>query len=854
MKTIATIASLLLVSMNSICQTYTIINNQIGLIFTNNWGYGGSGMSFYDFDGDGWDDVSIPSQAQNPRFCRNNGNGTFSYFEYFFNIGQIKQLTWIDFDNDGDSDIFMTRFQSSPVLLENDGNFNFTDISVSAGLIMTTERHFGHSWGDYNRDGYLDLYTCNYDSFFGISRNYFYENNGDGTFTEKAVALGIDNGAKPSFQSVWFDYDNDGWPDLFVINDLAANSNALYRNNGNGTFTDVSVAAGIQGFFDPMSISVGDYDKDGWFDLYMSNLPAGGNRLYRNLGNGTFENVSMAAGASVNSFCWGTNWIDYNNDTHLDIFSAASLFPGNTPSINYLHVNNGNNTFSYNNMSGFQNSPGESYGSAVGDYNNDGYPDIALNNKLPTIAQIWGSSGGTSKWIKITLQGTVSNKNAVGSRIELSAGGQTYYRYTMAGDNYLSQDSQHLIFGLGNLTEADSVVVKWPSGLTETFYDLASQMNHNLVEGSTIETSIQQTANICPGDSVILSVPGFTNIQWSTGFVGENLVITESGAYTATVLLGDIEMPFPLPVVNVEFDEDPQFTSEFSNPLCNGSLDGSIVIDFNEIQAASVVWNTGEQTFAISGLGEGEYQAQISTSSGCTYALDFVLSMPDMLVAGYTPTNVSCFEGNDGTLTIDSIAGGTGAVSFVFDFNPDNLVAGNYSFLIIDENGCDATYDFEISQPEEIVIELTAEDTPEGENQGQINANVSGGTPPYEYMWSNGSQTENIDGLPAGSYTVWITDSNQCMSFAETMVASIVNISEYATLDLNLFPNPFDQELVLSSGLSGLIQIFSLEGKTMLTKLILGVEKINTSDWPVGVYFVRFTSQEKTSVRKIVKE
>jgi len=853
-KKIVSVLSLLGLSLVSIGQTYTIANNQIGMIFLNNWSFGGAGISFYDFDHDGWDDLSIPSNAQSPRFYRNNGNGTMTYSEYFFQIGQVKHITWVDYDNDGDEDIFMTRFQSSPLLLQNDGNFNFTNVTTEAGFLNTTVRIYGHSWGDYDRDGDLDVYVCNWDSFFGLSRNYFYENDGDGTFTEKALTLGIDNGAEPSFQSVWFDYDNDGWPDLYVINDLAVNPNALYKNNGNGTFTDVSVQSGTALMIDAMSASIGDYDRDGWFDIYLSNVPAQGNRLLRNNGNGTFNEVANAAGASIGSFCWGTNWLDFNNDTHLDIFAAASLFPGNSPSMNYIYTNNGDNTFSYNNMSGFQTSPGESYGSAVGDYNNDGYPDIAINNRQPTHAQLWGSSGGTNKWVKITLHGTISNRNAIGSRIELSAGGQTYYRYTMAGDNYLGQDSQHMLFGLGITTVVDSVKVIWPSGLEEVFYDLPSQLNHDLVEGTTLNLVVDQPTFLCPGDSAILSVPGLSTIEWSDGSTGATLVVTENGTYSGEVFFANIPEPITFGPVTITIDPIPVWSFESTDLTCYQSNDGTISVSFENNAGQSILWDNGATTFLLDNLEPGTYNATGTTTGNCPVEVSASISGPDSLFVEYITSDVTCFGGSDGTFAITSIGGGTGIVAPEFEFNADTLTAGSYDFTILDENGCVSEYEFIITEPTEILIDLSFTDTPEGSEEGEVTSNVEGGTPPYQYLWTNGAMTENIEGLGAGTIGLWVIDANECSAYAEVTISVIIGVDEMVgSAAVRYFPNPMSNELMITSSQTAVVDLLTLEGKLCLSATVKGTATMQTSELPAGVYLLRIASSDASKTFRVVK-
>ncbi|MCB0761601.1 MAG: VCBS repeat-containing protein [Flavobacteriales bacterium] len=199
-------------------QTYTDLALDLGISHSNDASaYWGAGVSFADFNDDGLDDISICQKGQPPLFFQNNGNGFDPISNWVIIASEVKSLSWVDFDNDGDKDLFLTCYNAPYHLYRRDGEA-LVDISTEAGLISTSNQTFGHSWGDYNGDGFLDVYINNYNYFDGVA-NQFYENNGDGTFTEKGAELGIDNGPNFSFQSLWIDFDEDGDQDLFIIND-----------------------------------------------------------------------------------------------------------------------------------------------------------------------------------------------------------------------------------------------------------------------------------------------------------------------------------------------------------------------------------------------------------------------------------------------------------------------------------------------------------------------------------------------------------------------------------------------------------------------------------------------------------
>jgi len=203
------------------------------------------GVSFYDFDNDGWDDITYASEEGSPVyfFKNNNGNnGTFNSIN--LNLTDLqndtRQVIWVDIDNDGDNDLFVVSNNASNRLYENDGTFNFTDITEVSGISTAIMYSWGASWGDIDNDGYLDLFLSNRDITNRVQPNILYRNNGDNTFTNVNVTAGIDNNSHLSFCSSFFDFNNDGWQDIYVANDKAANTNILYKNNGDGTFEDVS--------------------------------------------------------------------------------------------------------------------------------------------------------------------------------------------------------------------------------------------------------------------------------------------------------------------------------------------------------------------------------------------------------------------------------------------------------------------------------------------------------------------------------------------------------------------------------------------------------------------------------------
>ncbi|MBO6606795.1 FG-GAP-like repeat-containing protein [Psychroserpens sp.] len=458
--------------------------NALGIPVTAGDTYLGNGISFFDFDNDGWDDITFATDLNDGIRIFKNVNGTFveQNYQLQYLTYDTKSVTWVDFDNDGDNDLFVTSETVNNKLLENQGNMTFVDITDTTGLSLANLYTYGASWGDYNNDGYLDVFLSNRTFFIP---NKLYKNNGDGTFQDVTLFAGIDLTPLYSFCSAFLDINNDGYQDLYVSNDKVNMPNKLYKNNGNGTFTDISVSSGTNISIDAMSVTVDDYNNDGYVDIYVTNTQ-GGNELLRNNGDETFTNVAGPTLTTFNSIGWGALFIDADNNKELDLYVSGSLEDTNAGG--YLsaafYENNGNGSFSLSN-SCFPNDNRSSYSNAMGDINNDGLMDIAVTNGLGKNIFLWKNvSTTTNNWLKLKLTGTTSNKNAIGSWIEIGINGEKQYRYTHLGEGYMSQNSGVEHFGVGDATLIDYVKITWLSGLVEIFNDVPVNQLFSITEGN----------------------------------------------------------------------------------------------------------------------------------------------------------------------------------------------------------------------------------------------------------------------------------------------------------------------------------------------------------------------------------
>lgn len=447
----------------------------------------GSGISFCDFNNDGWDDITLGTDSgRQIEFFSNDQDGTFTR-QFFLTAdpsSQDRQVIWVDYDNDGDKDLYIASDANGSHLYNNDGALNFTDVTAAAGLPVGNIYNWGVSWGDINNDGLLDVFISNRDDNLQ-QPNLLYQNNGDGTFTDISTQAGIHNTGHLSFCSAFFDYNNDGWQDIYVANDKIFNENFLYHNNGDGTFTNVAATANVNIAIDAMSTTIGDFNNDGWFDIYVSNTPINGNVFLKNNGDGTFSDVTNSTNTEFNGFSWGAVFLDADNDMNLDLYVSSSM-DGSVPSLASaaFYHNNGNETFTIP-EEGFQNDTRISHSNAIGDIDNDGYPEIIVNNTNNANMFLWKNQGDLSNnWLKVRLSGVQSNKDGIGSVIEISVDGNKQYRYTLCGEGYISQNSSAEFFGVGSYNVIDYVKITWLSGIVDYIENVNANQELLVVEGS----------------------------------------------------------------------------------------------------------------------------------------------------------------------------------------------------------------------------------------------------------------------------------------------------------------------------------------------------------------------------------
>jgi hypothetical protein len=488
----------------------------------------GSGACWLDYNNDGWMDLYLVNGATlaelqgkakataTNHLYKNNGDGTFTDVTAAAGVpgkGWGFGCAAADYDNDGHVDLLVTNFGLN-ILYRNRGDGTFSDETAKAGVGGGPIWHAGPAFGDYDGDGFVDIFVPGYLDFDSVkpelknceyagvavhacgplgykgAPNALYRNNGDGTFTDVTEKAGVaDKRLYFSFQAVFEDFDNDGRPDIFVAND--SNPNYLYRNKGDGTFEEMGIPAGVAYSADgkemsSMGVAVGDYDGDGWMDIFITTFSNDNYILFHNDGGGIFTDVSYPSGLgepTIPYLGWATAFMDYDNDGHLDLFLAnGHVYPEvdrgsreryRQPLQLFRNLANGKFT-EVSKATGLAAIPPQSArGGAYCDYDNDGDLDVVVS-VMDAKPQLLRNGGGNSRnWLSLKLTGTKSNRMAIGARIKLTAGGTTQYASVRAGGSYLSSDDPRVHFGLGSATSATAEIL-WPSGTHQVVENIKS--------------------------------------------------------------------------------------------------------------------------------------------------------------------------------------------------------------------------------------------------------------------------------------------------------------------------------------------------------------------------------------------
>ncbi len=513
---------------------YGGINSKKYIIETN-----GCGVAFFDYDNDGWTDVFVMNGTRLEGFpkgkeptnhlYRNNKNGTFTDVTDKANLrrtGWGSSVTIGDYDNDGNDDLFLTYYGQN-VLYRNNSNGSFADITKKAGFPTVGIRWgSGATFVDYDRDGKLDLFVANYLKFDvatatepgkggncfwkGIAvncgpkglptdTNLLYRNNGDGTFTDVSEKSGIAKvTGRYSMTAVVTDFNNDGWSDIYVACDSTAST--LYRNNKDGTFTDVSLESGTAYNEDGnaqagMGVTVGDYDNNGFPDIFKTHFADDLPILYKNSGRDFFDDASRLAGFDHTRYVqWGTGFADFDNDGWADILTVTGNvypeiekffkeYPHRSPRLLYQNLGNGR----FRDVSAITGTgitePKSSRGCAFGDFDNDGDVDVLVMNMNEPPLLLRNDLKSSNNWLSVKLIGVKSNRSAIGSHVTVKIGEKIQMQEVTAQTSYYSHNDLRLHFGLGANKQIDSIEIRWANGQTEAIKNVVGNQFITIKEG-----------------------------------------------------------------------------------------------------------------------------------------------------------------------------------------------------------------------------------------------------------------------------------------------------------------------------------------------------------------------------------
>lgn len=499
----------------------------------------GSGIAWIDYNNNGWQDLFIvnysgPVDMSNDvfdmspatsRLYRNNGNGTFTDVTKESGL-EIRArgmgVACVDFNNSGWIDCLVTAYGEN-MLFKNNGDGTFTDITEKAGLNGMDGFWAGAAWGDFNRDGYADLYITGYVSYFDIAalndvshlheppslnpsvfepvRNLLYKNNGDGTFTEMAEIAGVANPEGRSLEVAWVDLTYNNWPDLYIANDVS--DNMFYRNMGDGTFMNISYSAKIADYRGSMGMAFGDWDGDEDIDIFITHWIAEENALYNSLWSDDksesmifFRDDADMLGlgqSSLRYVGWATSFLDIDNDGRPDLFivnghtNQMRENPEKLVGMNdqlYWNRNNEDGFYDISSVSGdYFNKEFVGRGGAYADFNNNGKLDLFIVNHNGPGVLLENRTETGHNWLQVKLTGTESNRSAIGAKLRLVTRDGVQIKQVGSQSSYLSQNSLVQHFGLKHISRVDTLKVLWPGGREEVFKGIDVNQRLDITEG-----------------------------------------------------------------------------------------------------------------------------------------------------------------------------------------------------------------------------------------------------------------------------------------------------------------------------------------------------------------------------------
>lgn len=781
---------------NSFAQSFVDMTDEIGGLPIAPSRFYGGGISFYDVNEDGLDDLTIPVKNDTLKLWLSNGTG-FDIVPLFYVSGEMKMPLWGDYDNDGDNDLYAPVYLGQSRLFRNEGDLNFTDVTATSGLnVINNWKCFGANWLDYNNDGWLDLFQTVYSENLEPPRNFLMQGSESGVFSDISIPTGVRIGSAWSLSACVVDFDDDGDQDIHVANDKPT-FDAFLINQG-PWFENMAESMGFNVNCNSMSSSVSDYDHDGEYDIFVSNTINLPNLIYKKNETQRYD-PWVYPEVDLNRLSWGGLWIDENNDSWDELHISHEPFAGDQQAFFYNisgDLQRGNFT-----------QDGETfytYGMAKGDFNGDGFYDMANAPYDFLPYKLYLNQGGENNFVRVRLEGTNSNRSGIGVSLKYWLNGEEVIRYSRSGDAYMTQDSQWLILGLGNADSIDSLSVSWLGGNTETYYNIQANQHLVIREGNPLELIVladdfpneDGVIQICNTDSTILMSSNNLPVLWSNGQISASIVVNSSGIFSYSFVdpLNEIHYSNQ---VEVEVIQDVVSSIEKNNPSCWYSTDGSIEV--NIPSSWNVSWNNElfPDSLSILNLGSGNFNLQFINDLNCYFDTSITLVSPDSLMWNMNILSPTCHGLDNGSIEITDIVGGTGIIHFWIDSIPasqnlfEDLIEGTYTVVARDENDCISQSEVEIIAPDPLTVEVEVE-----EEEGQVEIEVSGGVAPYLLDLNDSLYTFWSELDYENQWNNWfVSDANGCAVADSFFIAPQVVIQTIES------PSTPDQLIIRNDGM-----------------------------------------------------
>jgi hypothetical protein len=490
----------------------------------------------------------------------------------------------------------------------------------------------------------------------------------------------------------------------------------------------------------------------------------------------------------------------------------------------------------------------------MGDIDNDGYPDFAQGNNSPSYCQLVHNIGHTNNWLKVAVEGVITNRDGLGTWIRCYADDVVQTRYTACGDNYLNQDSEYEFFGMAGVEQIDSLVVTWLSGHVDTFYDLHTNQHLYIIEGSgtAVDISMSGPPVLCEGDTLLLEATLAESYTWSTGDTTQVITVATPGEYWVTIT-NNLGLGATSDTTFIDLAAPLVLSPSTNNISCYGALDGSINLGIMPSDIDTITWSNGSNNTAINALDTGWYEYTIIDNNMCPYSGGFEIIQPDSMYSQISTTDVLCFGGNDGSASIEVYGGTPGYTIDWGNLDTLSVAAGSYLVTVTDSDNCMIETAFEIFEPEELLVDLEFNGINQ-EGNGGASITIEGGTEPYFIEWSNGEiDVTEVSDLGEDGYFVIVTDSNGCQVELDFIVTNVpVGIEN---TEFNLYPNPVSGVLniELPEGRT-LVEIYNESGQLVWNNELTGnLLKLDTAGWANGSYTVRIQNANGTASKQFYK-